>query len=102
MRVAQRHHCKEAAERGVIAQWNDALRQPEPFGVIRVVLEQLPEYPVKLQDSEIEVEARAQPHDIRRIFELPGGSPSLLQGGDAATKEICANGTNSEPGKPEA
>src|SRR4051812_17358285 len=80
MRVAQRHHCTDAAERGIVAQWNDTLRQPEHFGMLRVVLEQLLEHRVKLQNSEVEVEARTQPQDIRRILELPGGSPPLLQG----------------------
>ena len=70
--------------------------------MLRVVLEQLLEHSVKLQNSEVEVEARAQPHDVRRTPELPGGSPPLLQGGDAAAKKICANGAYGEPGKPEA
>ena len=49
-----------------------------------------------------EVETRTQPHYIHRVLELPGGSPPLLQGGDAAAKEVCANCAYSEPGKPEA
>ena len=69
---------------------------------MRVVLEQLLEHRVKLQNSEVEVEARTQPHDIRRIPEFPGGSPPFLQGGDAAAKKICANSAYREPGKPEA
>ena len=70
--------------------------------MLGIALEQLQEHRIQLQDGEVEVEARAQPHDIRRVLELPGGSPPLLQGGDAAAKEICANGAYGEPGKPEA
>ena len=77
-------------------------RQPENFGVLRVVLEQLLEHRVELQNCEVEVEARPQPHDICRILELPSGSPPFLQGGDAAAKKIHANNAYSEPGKPEA
>src|SRR3954465_1090518 len=70
--------------------------------MLRVVLEQLPERPVKLQESKVEIEARTQPHDVCRVLELPGGSPLLLQGGDAAAEEVRANSADSEPGKPEA
>src|SRR4051812_711497 len=48
--------------------------------MLRVVLEQLPERPVKLQDSNVEIKARAQPHDICHVLELPGRSPLLQQG----------------------
>src|SRR4051812_4929387 len=102
MRVAQRHHCTDVVERGVVAQRHDAPRQPENFGMLWVVLEQLLEHRVELQDSEVEVEARPQPHDIRRVLELQGGSPPLLQGSDAAVEKICANRSYSKPGKPEA
>ena len=101
MRIAQRHHCTDAVERGIVAQRNDTPRQHERFGMLRIALEQFQDHRVQFQDSEVEVEARAQPHDIRRILVLPGGSPPLLQGGDAAANEICANGAYSEPGKPE-
>src|SRR3954467_5916593 len=70
--------------------------------MLRVVFEQLPERPVKLQDSKVEIEARTQPHDVRRVLELPGRSPFLLQGGDAAAEEVRANSADGEPGKPEA
>src|SRR3954471_13845049 len=66
------------------------------------MLEQLPEHPVKLQDGKIEIEARTQPHDVRRVLELPGGSPFLLQGSDAAAEEVRANSADGEPGKPVA
>src|SRR4051812_25109342 len=102
MRVAQRHYCTDAVERGVVAQRDDAPPQPEHFGMLWVVLEQLLEHRVELQDSEVEVEARPQFHDIRHILKLPVGSPPLLQGGDAAAEEICANRSYGKPGNPEA
>ena len=101
VRVALRHHCADAIKLGVIAQRHDALWQPEPLRMVGVVLEQLLEHPVQLQNSEVKIEAWAQPHDIRRAPEQPGGPPPLLQRGDAAAKEVRANGPYSKPGKPE-
>ena len=66
-----------------------------------VMLEYLLEYPVQLYDGEIEVEAWAQPNDICRASKFPGGSPPRLQRGDAPEKEICADSSYSQHGKPE-
>ena len=66
-----------------------------------VVLEYLLEYPVQLYDGEVEVEAWAQPHDICRASKFPGRSSPRLQRGDAPAKEICADSSYSQPGKPE-
>ena len=102
MRITQRHHGTDAVARGVVAQRNDACRQPEPLGMLWVMLEYLLEYPVQLYDGEIEVEAWVQPHDIYRASKFPGRSPPRLQRGDAPAKEICADSSYSQPGKPEA
>ena len=70
--------------------------------MLGVTLEQLRQRRVQLHDSEVEIEAWPQPHDVCRVLELSGGPTPLLQGGDAAAKEICAYSAYSEPSKPEA
>lgn len=54
-----------------------------------------------LQDRQVVVQTRAQPHDICRILELPGCSPFVLHGSDATAEEISANHLYCEPGNPE-
>lgn len=54
-----------------------------------------------LQDCQVVVQTRAQPHDICYILKLPGWSPFVLQRGDAAAKEVGANHFYCEPGIPE-
>ena len=66
------------------------------------MLEQLQEHRVQLQNRKVEVGVWVQTHDSRRVLELPGRSPPLLQGGNAAAKEICPDSTYGEPRKPEA
>ena len=47
VRVTQRHHCADAVARGVVAQRNDTGQQPEPLGVLWVMLEYLLKHPVQ-------------------------------------------------------
>ena len=69
--------------------------------MLRVVLEYFLKYSVQFYDGEIEVEAWAQPHDTCRASKFPSRSPPRLQRGDAPAKEICADSSYSQPGKPE-
>ena len=50
-----------------------------------------------LQDCEIVIQARAQPHDIRCVLEVPGWPSLVMQRGNAPAEEIYADHLNREP-----